>query len=230
MALTGEELTDEVQALLGRTNDTVLCTDARITRWLNEAQDEIAEECPDLLCLAFDVTESHTCVTTSVSYAIGDLSVNDPTAAAACHIHDVFYMDGQNSYRLKYTHLDVFDEQYVDITHTDYLRERPYRWTRRGQNIDMYPLTDSGYSGDGLRFTGTRYCEDFTTNDSGASDLSKADDGLIMYAVARGWQAIGKEEKKILWDSDFSRWLNDYREKNDTIHGWPGNLYDDNID
>lgn len=229
MALTGENLVDEVQALLGRTGDTELITDARVTRWLNEAQEKIAEECPSLLALQFDVTASHTCLTTTNKYAVNEISANDPTEAVACWVHSIYYMDGANSYPIKFLHEDEFDEEYVDLTDTSWPLDRPSHWTRRGQYIELAPLTDSGYSGDGLRFIGNRYCEDFTTNDSDTSDLSRADDGLIKYAVAQGWAAIGQEERRVLWQGYFDKWLDDYKAKNDVIHAWDGNLYGDGL-
>jgi len=53
MGLTGVQLTDEIQTLVGRPTSQVLVDNTRCTRWLNEAQRKIAEECPDLDSLHF---------------------------------------------------------------------------------------------------------------------------------------------------------------------------------
>ena len=53
MSLTVAEQIDEVKAAIGRDTDTTLITDTRVMRWLNKAQEEVAEQCPGLTVLDF---------------------------------------------------------------------------------------------------------------------------------------------------------------------------------
>ena len=225
--MTGEQLIDEVQALIGRPDDTELITDARVTRWLNEAQQDIVEKCPGLLALEFDNT-SLVCVSDQVAYNISDITCGDDTASNyVAHLLDVFFLDGDNSFRIPYTHIDEFDGFFPDITTRS--PDKPTRWTRAGNQIKVSPRPSTDYVDYILKVKGTAYAEDFTTNDSDASDISMADNGLIYYAVGEAWASIGNEDRSLIYKQKYQSWLDDYIDKNDNIHSWDGNLYSDGI-
>ncbi|MHC4464786.1 MAG: hypothetical protein ACYS30_25655, partial [Planctomycetota bacterium] len=81
MALTGAELTDEIQAVTGRTTSGEPLVDTtRCTRWLNEAQKKIARECVDLECLHFSNRDSID-TTQTLKYAVADITVGDTSTA-----------------------------------------------------------------------------------------------------------------------------------------------------
>ncbi len=239
MSLTGEQLTDEVRAMVGRdsTSDEGVITDARVARWLNEAQRDIAEKCLGLDVLQFDST-SLTYITDDMTYDIGDITFGDSTAEDVLHIHDLWHLDGANSIKLAFMPTDEFDFALIDPTSSDHSNERPTRWTHRGNNIEVAIRPSSTYNGDTLRVTGSRYPAEFGTNDATASELPHADDGMIYYAVAEAWAAIGGpngEAEATKWrrrysnphpatESDYA-WLEDYADHHSRMESWPGNLY-----
>ena len=232
MALTGGELVDEVKAFVGRSNpdDAVLVTDTRITRALNAGQRKIVEKCPGLHSLTFKNTTSLD-TTQVLQYAIADITVGDVSVAqTACHIWDVWYLNGNNTIKLIFAHTDEFDLEYPDPTHSDFVPDLPRHWTRRGNYIEIYPLCATAYCDKDLRFDGDFYPEDLTTNTGEESDISNADEGLIMYGIAEAWAAIGNPAsmlKSQAWHNKFNVWLEEFKEQNDTLHEWNGNLYSD---
>lgn len=230
MALTGEQLVDEVKAICGRPTDTVLLTDARVTRWLNQVQRDIAERCPGLDCLQFKNTASLDLTTDGILYDLTDITAgSDATSVGTVvYVSSVFHVDGANSIRLDYLPLDEFDEQLIDPTSSDHGSGRPVRWTRRGQQIEIAPRPSSDYDGDTLRVDGQFYPADFTTNDSGASELEDADEGLIRGAVSEAWAAVGKHDEAALWKLRFEDWLTEYAAKNGRMEAWGWNTTFDN--
>ena len=243
MALTGAEMTDEVQALTGRTTaGEPLIDNTRVTRWLNEGQRDIAEKVPGLHALTFKNTDSLD-TTQSLRYNMSDITVRDPTTTNnICHLFDVWYLDGVESFRLIYTMVDDFDSDYPDPTHSDMETQRSNRWTRRGNVIEIFPLSACAYVDKDLRFDGDYYPTDFTTETTEVSDISRADEGLIYYAVWKAWDSIGGTKAKIeavtakkrytnpdpLPGEDFG-WMEEYRDQNDSMYEWDGKLYG-NID
>lgn len=227
MALTGATLTDEVQALVGRTTNIALIDNTRVTRWQNEGQNLIAEKAPELHCLHFNNTTSLD-TTVTLSYSIADITVGDSsTDERVCHIFDVWYLDGNESRHLKFTPTDEFDAKYPDPTHTDVAKTRPSIWTRRGNSIEMMPLCLTIYCDKDLRFEGSYYPGEFTTEDASAGDISGADSALIAYGVHKAWGAIGEEEKSAIWRLKFENALQELKDKSEIMHEWSGNLYDD---
>ena len=155
MSLTGENLVDEVRALVGRegSGDSGPITDTRVTRWLNEGQKRIAQECPGLPELDFrnpaigDATgaSTFTIATDTLNYSIDDLTFsggtayNDLTDEKVIFISNVWHVDGANSLRLRFMPTDEFDTFSIDPTSSDSVSDRPSRWTRRGNNIELAP-------------------------------------------------------------------------------------------
>jgi hypothetical protein len=236
MSMTGEELIDEVRALVGRegAGDMGVITDTRVTRWLNEAQYKIAEECIGLDHLQFDST-TLALITDDVTYAIGDITFADDTSIPVLDVFDLYHLDGANSIKLAYVPIDEFDFDLIDPTSSEYSGERPTRWTRRGENIEIKPRPSSDYNGDTLKATGQRYPREFTLNDASYSDLTNADKGMIYYAVAEAWGGIGDEVKRQLWKKRFTNphptpqddygWLEDYKDKYSRMDSWSGNVF-----
>ncbi len=231
MALIGSQLIDEVRAIVGRegSTDSGVITDTRITRYLNEAQEAIVEECVGLHSMSFVNTTSLD-TTAQLKYAISDITVGDLSTGGEriARIWDVYYLDGEDSRHLTWMSTDEFDEKYPDATHSDIATGKPSHWTRRGQYIEIFPLPSSGYYDKDLRFDGDYYAADFTTNDATASDISLADEGLIAYAAWKAWGSIsGKEAtlEEVKWKMTYQEWLEGFKAKNDNLHEWDGNLY-----
>lgn len=229
MALTGAQLTDEVQVLIGRANTDPLVDDTRCARWLNEGQEIIIETCPGLKAVGFKNTTSLD-TTQVLAYNLSDITVGDLTTQKPCHIFNCFYMDGNESIKLTFLHQDEFDEKYPDPTSSDYAADKPKWWILRGQTIEMFPLCATAYCDKNLRFDGDYYPKDMTTNSTYASDLSRADAGLIFYATAQAWAAIGNEDRYAIQITKFENWLDKYQAKNEICQGWDGNLFSDDME
>lgn len=249
--LTCAGLVDEVRALVGRegSDDQGVITDARVTRWINEAQDKIEKKCPGLSELEFrnpaigcaTTAFTHTLATDTANYAISDLTFaggpnyNDLTDERALFISNVWHVDGANSLQLIYHPVDEFDEILIDPTSSEVESDRPTRWTRRNNNIEVSPRPSSTYNGDGLRIDGMRSAQDFTTNDTTASEIDDVDEGLIMYGTAKAWGAIGNEVRAKIWMKKFTNprplpneeygWLEDFQDSYSRMEAWDANVF-----
>jgi hypothetical protein len=228
MSYTCQELIDEVRAQIGREEDTVLITEERVLRWLNDAQDEICEQIPGIHELELKNTDSVD-FTTTLSYPLADFTshlADVTTENRICYVWDIFYKNGADSYRIDFTPTDEFDTMVIDPTHTDAELSRPQYWTRRGNSIEMIPLCLTEWCDKDIRLDGCVYPINFTGVDSTqVSSLKKADEGLISYAVYKAWVAIGNSENASMWMGKFNAWLTDYRDKNNVMHAWDANLY-----
>ncbi len=227
--MTGEQLVDEVKEMCGRPTDTVLLTDTRVTRWLNEAQRDIAERCPGLDELSFKNVSSLALVTDTISYAIGDITVSDSTLNTVCDIYNVFHMKGSDSCRLDFLPNDEFDSILIDPTSSEHSAMRPARWTKRGSTyIELAPRPSSDYNGDYLRVDGMFYPLDFTVNSSNESELDDADEGMIRYAISHAWAAIGDFDKSAAWMMRYEEWIEKYKENYAIMDAWNYNFAFDN--
>lgn len=229
MALTGAELVDEVQVLVGRRSGQVLVDNTRVTRWLNEAQKKIAEECPDLDCLHFTNSASYD-TTETILYPVNEITLGlCSTAETVCYITDVFYLDGNETRKLEFIHPDVFDEEYPDPTHTDIPKSRPTHWTMQadlsGGSVKMMPFCLTEYCDKDLKFEGTIYPRDFTTEDGSVSGIKDADDVMIAYAVWKAWGAIGDTEEELKWSAKFNGELERIQTQSSRYHSWDGNIF-----
>jgi len=230
-ALTGEELVDEVRALTGRDDDTVLCTTARILRFLNTAQEKITKACPGLPCRYVEDISGWQCVTTSNQFSLASLADGSWVPA---HVHEVWYRNGSQGHQMDFMPKDEFDENYPDPTDTDdYSPGKPVRWTIKGQAMHVAPFPSSDYKAAALgeatghfRVVYTAFPMDLSNN-STVSDLSQADEGLIMYAVAEAWGAIGKEDKRAVWKQKYQNWLAEYFDDYATMSAWDNNILTD---
>lgn len=241
MSLTGEQLIDEVQAVIGRPEDTELADTTRVTRWLNEAQRIIAERVPALRPLMVDNTSLTT--DQQLSYDLVDLTVGDETAVTMAdttisvinRIFSIGYVDGANSRRLRYTHIDEWDKV-IDPSSSDFAEGTPFRYTRRANAIEIRPIADTTKT---LRIIGDRWPVDFTTNSTSVSELERVDEGLVMFAEAKAWRAIGDEARHNIRMKQFSNanpgrneefgWLEEYARRENELHSWDGDLFSDDI-
>lgn len=241
MALSCANLIDEIQALVGRPDDTELVDATRTTRWLNEAQRIIAEKVPALRPLMVDNTSLST--DQQLSYNLVDLTVGDETAVTMAdttvsvinRIFSIGYVDGANSRWLRYNHIDEWDK-FVDPSSSDFGEGTPIRWTRRANAIELRPIADVTKP---LRIIGDRWPTDFTTNSSSVSELERADEGLIMFTEAKAWRAIGDEARHNIRMKQFTNanpgpneefgWLEEYGRRENELHSWDGDLYGDDI-
>lgn len=229
MALTCASMALEVQALCGRTGDTVLITAPQVMTWMNDAQDDVADDVRGLHALTFKNTTSLD-TTQALRYALADITAGDYTTQPVMDIWNVFYLDGQDSKKLHFTHTDEFDANWPDPTHSDSVFGKPSHWTRRGGNLEIRPVCSSGYYNKDLRVDGQFYPREFTAGDATVySDLSKADDGLKLYALSKAWRAIGQTAKAVDYSVQYEAWKEHYGTHAERLDAWSGNLYDDNI-
>lgn len=247
MAKGADELVDEIQARVGRTENQVVITDARCTDWLNEGQRAIVDSVAGLHELTFKNTTSIDS-TQQLRYPIAEISVGDVSAAAMDssnanipnRVWNVDLLDGRNTTRLKFVHLDEWDKHQPDPTSSDIPFSRPRIWTRRSDNIEITPLSSCSFVDLDLRFDGDFWPIDFTVGSSCKSELRRSDEGLTLYGVAKAWGAIGGpngEAKSELWmkrftnpnptESDRQGWLEDYKDRNDTLWEWDGDMFSD---
>lgn len=244
MALSCSNLIDEIQAIIGRPDDTELVDITRTTRWLNEGQRIIAERVVALRPLMVDNTSLITA--DQLSYNLVDLTVGDETAVTMAdttvsvinRIFSIGYKDGANSQFLRFTHIDEWDKV-IDPSSADFGSGKPFRYARRANAIEIRPLADSGHQNMPLRIIGDRWPVDFTTDSSSTTELERADEGLIMYAEAKAWRAIGDEARHGIRMKQFSNanpgpneefgWLEEYSRRENELHGWDGNLFSDEV-
>jgi len=222
-------ITDEIQALCGRTGDTVLITDARCARWQNEAQRIIAEDVPGLHELSFKNTISFD-TTATLSWPLAEITsglLDVTTENRVAHVFSVWYLNGNESRKLRYIPIDEFDEKYPDPTHTDIPATICNIWTRRGNNIEIMPICLTENQDKDLRFDIGVYPIDIT--DALSSSLNDADEGLIAYGVWQAFVAMGSERATdaAIWRASFFAWLEKYISQNDTMPEWGGNWYED---
>jgi hypothetical protein len=207
MALTQSELTTEIQAVTGREDDTVLITNARCTRFLNECQNKIVRVCTGHIDLETDDTTALTLVTDQVSYALSGVS------PSVKHPLRLYYMDDEQSKELKYVDTDTFDADHPYPTDTSGV---PREWTRRAGDIEIWPPPSSGENGKYLRLVYTKVPTAFATGSPTATcDMSDADHGLIFYGAAHAFLAIGDREQFNNFMMAFTDWLSDYQKDYD---------------
>jgi len=207
MSWTGMQLDamiDEIQARVGREDDTALITDARLTLFINEAQRYIAKKVKGIPEL-YSKDTSLTTVTDQVEYSISTI---DP-----CHILGVWYIDGSESKRLTYLYHDVFDDKAPDPTHADFAATKPAYYTRRGSNIQIWPRPSASYASKTLRVDYQKWPTDLSG--TATSDLERMDEGLLLYGEFKAWIAIGgptgQEQSEQKW-ALFQDWLRELRD------------------
>jgi hypothetical protein len=103
MALGLTELIDEVKAAIGRDTDTTLITDTRVLRWLNKAQEDIAEKCPGLTALDFKNTTSVDFTDGQLEWPLSDWTsgltsnvagTDNTTSNRICHLYGAYFSKG----------------------------------------------------------------------------------------------------------------------------------------
>jgi len=215
--LTLAQMIDEVQARVGREDDTTLITDARLTKFINEAQRFIAKKLKGIPELYGKDTSLST-ITDTVEYSISTI---DP-----CYIIGVWYIDGSESKRLIYQHHDEFDSKAPDPTHADFSASKPCYYTRRGTNIQIWPRPSSSYASKTIRIDYQKWPTDLSG--SNTSDLQRMDEGLMLYAEYKAWDTIGgetgKAEKREAW-LEFQDWIREMRDHLYIIEDDDDNIY-----
>jgi len=229
MAKTATELVTAVKSIVGRTGDTALITDEFVIDALNDAQREICEKTPGVDSLIFKNTGSLSLVTDQISYSVTDISVTDPTTVAPAYIFDGYYVNGAQSQLLSYLPVDEFDLHMIDPTSSDHGASKPRRWTQRGQDIELSPRPSSDYNGDTLRVDGQRYAAEFTLGSTSASDISRADEGLIRHAVGECYAAMGQGglANYMIWQKRFEEWYETFNNRQTSMMAWDDNVFFD---
>jgi hypothetical protein len=230
-----DELITDVQARCHRVDDNVLVTTLSITEWLNDAQRQIAERIPNLPELEMRNVSSVSCVTTKQSYNLAEWTsplTDVTTCNRVCYIKDLYFLNAMCSHRVKFLTQDQFDEKRIDFTNSDYETIYPNWWTRRGNLLDTFPLTDSTWSGYSLRLDGWVYPPDFIYGSSCESYLVNCDEILIRYATAQGWAIIGTDEG----DRNYGKWMGLFEDALEVrrlsvgrLTQWDGNMYGEEI-
>lgn len=240
--LTCSEMIDEIQARVGRgsTSAVGIVDDTWCTRRINECQRHLIEQVPRMRSVSFKNTTSLDTTGTTL-YAISDITIGDVTDNRACHITDVWYLDGNESRKLDFVPVDEFDALHPDPTHADEHFDRPRIWTQRGNTyVELYPYCASAYWDKNLRFDGDYYPAEFTTNDPSSSDISRADEGIILYGVWKAWQAIGAGNPSVAAEIVAARkawtnpspaygepvgWFEQFKDKQESMIAWDYNFY-----
>ena len=236
MALGLTELIVEVKAALGRETDTVLVTDARVLRWLNKAQEDIAEKCPGLTALDFKNTTSVDFTDGKLEWPLKDWTSTNSTALSTdtdnttenhiCHMYAAYFDATYSQHKIQYIPLDDFDRRYIDPTIENNALGEPRVFTRRGNNLEIFPVCSTKEVDQNFRLDGSLYPSDFTATDSTAySGLERADDILIAYAVFKSWSYIGEVDSAQAWLAKYNGLLQEYKTRNDTLHEWDANVY-----
>ncbi|HIJ71146.1 MAG TPA: hypothetical protein HPP87_07260 [Planctomycetes bacterium] len=244
-ALTCKDMIDEIQLRIGRpdadTHGNEIVDMTWCTRVLNEAQRVIVQTVPGLSCLHFS-NRSTFDTTGTYQYTITDLTYGDSTTdRGVCRVTDVWYLDGNQSRQLTFKPRDEFDSEHPDPTHSSESFGRPSQWTMRNNTtIDTWPYCSSGYWDKDMRFDGDFYPKEFTTDVTGASDISMSDEGLILYGVWKAWQVIASgnpalagevRSAKRAWSNPDPRagedvgWLEKFGRRHEIMIGWDSNLY-----
>jgi hypothetical protein len=236
MALGLTELIVEVKSALGREDDTTLITDARVMRWLNLAQRDLAEKIAGLESLDFKNTTSVDFTAGKLEYPLSDwtssLTSNvagddGTTTNRICHVYKAFYVDGSGtSYEMQFMPQDAFDSHYIDPTDPNYVWGQPEYYTRRKGNLEIFPVCSTEEDGVAFRLDGSLYPSDFTAEDSTAqSSLNEADDILIAYAVYKASAYIGDGETAASWFGVYSGLKDDYSTQTYKLTEWDANIY-----
>ena len=235
MALGLTELIDEVKAAIGRVDDSALITDTRVLRWLNKAQEDIAEKCPGLTALDFKNTTSVDFTDGQLEWPLADWTskltsnvagTDNTTDNHICHLYGAYFSKGNESHKIQFIPTDEFDSRFIDPTNDDFYNGEPELYTRRGNNLEIYPVCSTAEVDQDFRLDGSLYPMDFTATDSTAySSLERADDVIIAYAVFKAWTYIGKGEEAGQWLSKYNGLLNEYKARNDILHEWEHNVY-----
>lgn len=235
MSLCCASMVIEVGDLVGRTPSTdPLITSARVMRWFNEAQREIVKKTPGLPHLSTINNTSLDFSSGTSRYSIGDITnpFTDTTEGGLCYLFNVWYQNGLKTVKLHYVHTDEFDMEFPDITHSDFPADKPLYWTRRGSKIETFPRCATSYEGYPLMVSGTWYARDFSAADTTRlSDISGIDQGLIYYAIAEAWGAIGDDAKAASYKLKFSNpsneggFLEKWKDSQTIVYEWDSNVF-----
>lgn len=215
--MTLSELITEVQALTGRENDTVLITQARVIRFLNEAQADISKNCLGHLDLETKDSDAITMVAGTYEYSFASLT------PAVLYPLRLFYMDGAASQQLEYLDTDEFDEDFPNPA--SLASGIPTEWTRRGSTIEIYPVPTASEAGKYIRLDYTKKPTPFAVASLSAScSMLDADQGLLYYAISEAFAAIGsKDADSVSFKQRYLAWIEDYRKDKDGLYMAEGN-------
>lgn len=137
------------------------------------------------------------------------------------HIGGIWIMNGASTRRagLKYRPLPEFREKYIPIASEG--ASEPIEYTRQGDMIYFNCPVSSGYNGLYLRIDYTAWATDLA-NGSTASELSKSNKGLILFALAEVYDEIALaqprfEQKALKTRVLFNNWLDEYKDYNEML-------------
>jgi len=216
MAKTCAQLISRVKQLIGRActfSSSTLDLDNIILDALNEAQITIARKVPNILELQVKDTTTLDATTDQYEY---DLSGFDPVIA---HLMTVWILNGTESKRLRYKHKDDFDKLYPDVSAI--ASAMPDYYTRRGNKIEFNCPVSSEYNGYAIRIDYCKWAAEFASAASTeTSELSQADQGLILFAWSESLRVLAKGNAGLTSVADekillFNEWLDEYSDYHD---------------
>jgi hypothetical protein len=208
MSKTGAQLVTAVKQRAARTNDTVLITTDFVLDALNEAQIKITRETPRIVDL--DASD-----TTTYTISTNDTSVNISTLDPA-HIGGIWILNGADTRQqgLKYRELSRFRSRYIPIANQS--STEPTEYTRQGNTIYFDAPVSSDYNGLNLHIDYTAWPTDLA-NGAVASEITRADKGLILFALAECYDAMALsqpqfEAKALKTRGLFNIWFDEYKD------------------
>lgn len=143
-----------------------------------------------------------------------DISTLNPA-----HIGGIWILNGANTRMagLKYRPLDDFRAKYEPVSEQSI--SEPIEYTRQGSNIIFNCPIARDYQGLNLRIDYTAFATALA-NDTTASEITNADKGLILFALAEIYDelALGQpifEAKALKTRVLFDKWLSEYQNYNE---------------
>ena len=183
MPMTREELRDEVRSNIKRETSGVSA--ARINRWLNWAQDYIAD-----LHTYEEMRKSDNTLQTTAS----DNSLSWPTRMK--DLYSLRLIDGANSRTLVYVHPRNFDEKIPRPA--TYSEGRPNWYVDYGSTFELFKIPDAVYS---MTARFSQYPIDFA-NDAAESALLRKDALLVAIASVFGFWSLRELEDAAYWGAE----------------------------
>ena len=212
MAKTCAELISTIRARAGRSRDTQLITASFVLDALNEAQLEIVRRTPGLLAL--DASS-----TTDLQLATNDTE-KDLSSLNPAHIQKIWILNGDDTRRggLGYRPKGEFFADYIPVSEES--AAGPTEYTRQGTKIVFNCPVGSDYNELYLRIDYTKWATAFPSVTSDAtSDITDADKGLILFALAEVYDEIALtnpklEAKALKTRALFEKWLDGFQDYN----------------
>lgn len=179
------ELKEELKANLGNRSDL----DARLTRFLNRAQTEVAKEKAKFEEL--EVSEDKVLTYTGVPATDKVLAFSSLTNSNPHKIWSVRVIDGLTSWKLTYVQNRKFD--LIVPNAAAEAVDKPTHYTLWEKRFEWYPVINAAYT---MRLRLSKWPTAFSdASPSATSSLSEKDDLIIWKATALAFASLGEMKK-----------------------------------